>query len=114
MNGNSSSSYIYKTFHIQRNYSKIYEFLNFSSKFSKLRDLESIPGEVAHCLVEAPRVKNGKVIGWNTCYAPNREWGIDMAGFAINLHLFLRNNELVGKRLYKNNKFFVKIRYFYF
>jgi hypothetical protein len=33
--------------------------------------------------VEAPRVANGTITGWDVVYAPNRRFAIDMAGFAI-------------------------------
>ncbi|XP_071081457.1 galactosylgalactosylxylosylprotein 3-beta-glucuronosyltransferase 1-like [Haliotis cracherodii] len=38
----------------------------------------------------APVVKNGKVTGWFTGWAPERPFAIDMAGFAINLKLFFQ------------------------
>lgn len=48
-------------------------------------------GLVAHNAVEAPKVVNKKVVGWQTTYAPKRKWGFDMAGFAVNLELLLQH-----------------------
>jgi len=33
----------------------------------------------------------GKVIGWNSAWRPERPFPVDMAGFAINLKLFLKH-----------------------
>uniref|UniRef100_A0A0R3RPK5 Galactosylgalactosylxylosylprotein 3-beta-glucuronosyltransferase n=1 Tax=Elaeophora elaphi TaxID=1147741 RepID=A0A0R3RPK5_9BILA len=59
-----------------------------------IRNVEKIGvwavGLVANNVIEAPKVLNKKVVGWQTSYAPNRKWGFDMAGFAINLQLFLQ------------------------
>ncbi|KPP75742.1 galactosylgalactosylxylosylprotein 3-beta-glucuronosyltransferase 1-like [Scleropages formosus] len=39
---------------------------------------------------ESPKVNGaGKVYGWKTVFDPHRPFAIDMAGFAINLHLIL-------------------------
>ncbi len=39
---------------------------------------------------ETPKVNMlGKVYGWKVVYDPNRPFAIDMAGFAVNLHLIL-------------------------
>ncbi|XP_061904354.1 galactosylgalactosylxylosylprotein 3-beta-glucuronosyltransferase 1 [Entelurus aequoreus] len=51
---------------------------------------------------ESPKVNSmGKVDGWNVSYDPNRPFAIDMAGFAVNLHLILSkpsaNFELLAK-----------------
>jgi galactosylgalactosylxylosylprotein 3-beta-glucuronosyltransferase 3 len=48
-------------------------------------------GLVGGLMVEKPRVsKDGKgVIGWNAVWAPQRPFAVDMAGFAVNLQLFL-------------------------
>uniref|UniRef100_A0A1I7SVH9 Galactosylgalactosylxylosylprotein 3-beta-glucuronosyltransferase n=1 Tax=Bursaphelenchus xylophilus TaxID=6326 RepID=A0A1I7SVH9_BURXY len=43
-----------------------------------------IPG---NALVEAPKVENGKVVGWHSAYLPDREFATDMAGFALNFGL---------------------------
>uniref|UniRef100_A0A0K0DWW7 Galactosylgalactosylxylosylprotein 3-beta-glucuronosyltransferase n=1 Tax=Strongyloides stercoralis TaxID=6248 RepID=A0A0K0DWW7_STRER len=39
--------------------------------------------------IEAPIVKNGKVVGFQSYYAPNRKFAMDMASFAISLDLFI-------------------------
>ncbi|XP_061817809.1 galactosylgalactosylxylosylprotein 3-beta-glucuronosyltransferase 1 [Nerophis lumbriciformis] len=51
---------------------------------------------------ESPKVNAmGKVDGWNVSYDPHRPFAIDMAGFAVNLHLILSkpsaNFELLAK-----------------
>ncbi|XP_042355527.1 galactosylgalactosylxylosylprotein 3-beta-glucuronosyltransferase 1-like [Plectropomus leopardus] len=39
---------------------------------------------------ESPKVNTlGKVYGWKTVFDPHRPFAIDMAGFAVNLHLLL-------------------------
>ncbi|XP_071098140.1 galactosylgalactosylxylosylprotein 3-beta-glucuronosyltransferase 1-like [Haliotis cracherodii] len=43
---------------------------------------------------EAPIVKNGKVTGWRVSFDPSRKFAIDMAGFAMNLHLFFEHPDL--------------------
>ncbi|VDN02082.1 unnamed protein product [Thelazia callipaeda] len=55
-------------------------------------------GLVADNVVEAPKVMNKKVVGWQTRYAPKRLWGLDMAGFAINLQLFIDNPDAGWKK----------------
>ena len=46
-------------------------------------------GLVGGQMYESPRVdrKNGKIIGWNVSWQPERPYPMDMAGFAINLKL---------------------------
>lgn len=48
-------------------------------------------GLVGGLMVERPIISssNGKVIGWNSHWRPERKFPIDMAGFAINLQFFL-------------------------
>lgn len=41
--------------------------------------------------VEAPQVKEGKVVGWDVVYAPKRAFAVDMAGFAVNVKEILKN-----------------------
>ncbi|CAD5217664.1 unnamed protein product [Bursaphelenchus xylophilus] len=48
-----------------------------------------IPG---NALVEAPKVENGKVVGWHSAYLPDREFATDMAGFALNFGLVVSTN----------------------
>ncbi|EJW81514.1 glycosyltransferase [Wuchereria bancrofti] len=52
-------------------------------------------GLVAHNAVEAPKVLNAKVVGWQTIYAPKRRWGFDMAGFAIKNILLTRRGDFL-------------------
>lgn len=42
-------------------------------------------------LVERPIVKDNKVIAWNSVWKPKRPFPADMASFAINLQLILKN-----------------------
>ncbi|VBB29765.1 unnamed protein product [Acanthocheilonema viteae] len=55
-------------------------------------------GLVAYNTVEAPKVLNKKVVGWQTIYAPKRKWGFDMAGFAVNLQLLLQHPKAGWRR----------------
>uniref|UniRef100_A0AC35TWV7 Galactosylgalactosylxylosylprotein 3-beta-glucuronosyltransferase n=1 Tax=Rhabditophanes sp. KR3021 TaxID=114890 RepID=A0AC35TWV7_9BILA len=41
--------------------------------------------------IESQKVINGKVVGYNSWYAPDREFALDFAAFAISLHLFVAN-----------------------
>ena len=36
-------------------------------------------------------MKDGKVIGWDTSFAPKRPFATDMAGFAVNLQVLLES-----------------------
>ena len=40
---------------------------------------------------EGPICVRGKVSAWHTAFAKDREFPIDMAGFAVNLRLLLEN-----------------------
>ena len=42
--------------------------------------------------METPLVKKGTVTGWSVRHNPKRKFATDMAGFAVNLNLFLTNN----------------------
>uniref|UniRef100_A0A914VQL5 Galactosylgalactosylxylosylprotein 3-beta-glucuronosyltransferase n=1 Tax=Plectus sambesii TaxID=2011161 RepID=A0A914VQL5_9BILA len=53
-------------------------------------------GLVGGAIVEAPKVDNGTVIGWNVLYAPRRKFATDMAGFAVHLNLILSTNATFG------------------
>lgn len=44
---------------------------------------------VGGAIVEAPRVADDKVVGWDVDYWPERKFATDMAGFAVNLDLIL-------------------------
>ena len=46
-------------------------------------------GLVGGLMVEKPQIVNGKVVGWDVTWSPNRPFAIDMAGFAVNLKHFL-------------------------
>ncbi|XP_007894239.1 galactosylgalactosylxylosylprotein 3-beta-glucuronosyltransferase 1 [Callorhinchus milii] len=47
---------------------------------------------------ESPKVNAaGKVYGWKTVFDPHRPFAIDMAGFAINLHLVLQRPQAYFK-----------------
>jgi len=60
-------------------------------------------GLVGGLMVERPRLNShGKVDGWLTVWSPNRPFAIDMAGFAINLQLFLSKPE--GKFSFESEK----------
>ncbi|ODM98958.1 Galactosylgalactosylxylosylprotein 3-beta-glucuronosyltransferase 1 [Orchesella cincta] len=51
-------------------------------------------GLVGGLMVERPKVNaEGKVVGWLTVWSPNRPFAIDMAGFAVNLKLFMSKPE---------------------
>ncbi|PIC53339.1 hypothetical protein B9Z55_003081 [Caenorhabditis nigoni] len=49
-------------------------------------------GFVSGSLVESPRVFNGKVIGFDAEWNPNRYFAIDKAGFALGIQLILNSN----------------------
>jgi hypothetical protein len=59
----------------------------FSSEFCN----QKLLGLSSDVLVEAPHVENGTITGWDVIYGKNRQFGIDMAGFAVNLELILAN-----------------------
>ncbi|KAI1288336.1 Galactosylgalactosylxylosylprotein 3-beta-glucuronosyltransferase 3 [Halotydeus destructor] len=50
-------------------------------------------GLVGGLAVEKPHVEQGKVVGWNTRWKPDRPYPIDMAGFAVNLAHLLKRPE---------------------
>lgn len=43
-------------------------------------------------------MSNSKVVGWNTVWAPNRPFAIDMAGFAVSLEMILNSNATFAER----------------
>lgn len=62
-------------------------------------------GLVGGLMVEKPLLDtSGHVVGWNSAWKPERPFPLDMAGFAINLELFLKNPEV----------FFYKILYVFY
>ena len=62
--------------------------------FEEMRGIEKVGvwpvGLVGGLMVEKPKLDpNGKVVGWDVTWSPQRPFAIDMAGFAVNLKLFL-------------------------
>ena len=55
--------------------------------------LTLLVGLVGELMVERPKVEKEKVVGWDVNWGPNRPFAIDMAGFAVNLKLFLSKNK---------------------
>lgn len=62
--------------------------------FDEIRDTKRVSvwpvGLVGGLNVEKPLVEDGHVIGWNTLWQPQRNYPVDMAGFALNLDLVLK------------------------
>lgn len=52
-------------------------------------------GLVGAMAVEKPIVENGRVIGFNSVWRPERPFPVDMAGFAISGDLFVKHPEAV-------------------
>ncbi|GAB6024558.1 Galactosylgalactosylxylosylprotein 3-beta-glucuronosyltransferase 2 [Chamberlinius hualienensis] len=44
---------------------------------------------------EGPKIKDGKIVGWQTVWKPERPFPIDMAGFSVNLKLILDSPEAI-------------------
>ena len=65
--------------------------------FDEMRHTKTVSvwpvGLVGGLMVEGPIAdqQTKKVIGWNAVWGPKRPYPIDMAGFAINLDMFLNN-----------------------
>ena len=62
--------------------------------FEVMRDTRRVSvwpvGLVGGLMVEKPKVSpEGKVVGWEVVWAPQRPFAVDMAGFAVNLRLLL-------------------------
>ncbi|CAI2351020.1 unnamed protein product [Caenorhabditis sp. 36 PRJEB53466] len=53
-------------------------------------------GLVGGTVVEAPRVKNGKVTEFDVKWNPKRRFAVDMAGFAVNLRVVLNSDAVFG------------------
>lgn len=49
-------------------------------------------GNSAGALVESPRVNDGKLVGWDVRFRPERKYAVDMAGFALNIDVLLNSN----------------------
>lgn len=72
--------------------------------FEEMRYVKSVGvwpvGLVGGLMVERPKLnEQGKVVGWLTVWSPKRPFAIDMAGFAVNLRLFMNKPE--GKFAYE-------------
>ena len=65
--------------------------------FEEMRHTQSVSvwpvGLVGGLKVEKPKVENDKVIGWDVTWGQDRPFALDMAGFAINVKLFLSKNK---------------------
>lgn len=61
-------------------------------------------GLVGGLFVETPLVENGKVVGFNAGWRPERKFPIDMAGFAVSLKL-LHSKPDVSFSLYSEGGF---------
>ncbi|XP_037072993.1 galactosylgalactosylxylosylprotein 3-beta-glucuronosyltransferase I-like [Pollicipes pollicipes] len=63
--------------------------------FAEMRDLQSVGvwpvGLVGGVMVERPQVTGGRVTGWLTHWRSDRAFATDMAGFAVNVRLFLNH-----------------------
>ncbi|KAJ0006393.1 hypothetical protein NQD34_013666 [Periophthalmus magnuspinnatus] len=61
--------------------------------FQEMRNTQKVSvwpvGLVGSMKYESPMVKGGKVVGFHTGWRPSRPFPIDMAGFAVSLHLIL-------------------------
>uniref|UniRef100_A0A0N4ZFJ7 galactosylgalactosylxylosylprotein 3-beta-glucuronosyltransferase n=1 Tax=Parastrongyloides trichosuri TaxID=131310 RepID=A0A0N4ZFJ7_PARTI len=66
-----------------------YDTRLFDKYIRKVKKIGVWPVAFASSPIEAPIVKNGKVVGFQSYYAPNREFAMDMASFAISLDVFL-------------------------
>lgn len=55
-------------------------------------------GLVTELGVSSPIVKNGRVVGFYDGWNGQRKFPVDMAGFAINLQLFLDVRKEIGNR----------------
>ncbi|XP_067938550.1 galactosylgalactosylxylosylprotein 3-beta-glucuronosyltransferase 2-like [Watersipora subatra] len=65
--------------------------------FAEMRDTKKVSvwpvGLVGKLRYESPLIEAGKVIGWHTYWFRNeRPFAMDMAGFAVNLHVILENS----------------------
>ncbi|CAK9298755.1 unnamed protein product [Gordionus sp. m RMFG-2023] len=74
--------------------------------FNQMRDIKKVGvWPVALCggvYAEKPLVKEGKVTGWLVAYAKERPIATDMAGFAVNLKLLLRNKDVYFIELHES------------
>ena len=71
----------------------------FLSSLLQMRSINKVGvwpvGLVGGLMVEKPIIdqNTGRVIGWNSRWRPERDFPIDMAGFAVNLQHLLRHPE---------------------
>ncbi len=56
-------------------------------------------------MVEMPEVQNGTIIAWNTSFAPKRTFATDMAGFAVNLKVLLKEKDAKFHEKCKSSNF---------
>lgn len=49
-------------------------------------------------------MENGRVTGWEAEFAPDRKFGVDMAGFAVNLKEILSKKDVEWERPYKGRQ----------
>ncbi|XP_065319216.1 galactosylgalactosylxylosylprotein 3-beta-glucuronosyltransferase 1-like [Gordionus sp. m RMFG-2023] len=72
--------------------------------FYQMREIKSVGvWPVAFCggiYLERPLVVNGKVAEWLVAYDKKRPMATDMAGFAVNLNLFLKNSDVYFDELH--------------
>ncbi|GAU88219.1 hypothetical protein RvY_00959 [Ramazzottius varieornatus] len=48
---------------------------------------------VGEVMVEKPLLKDGKIVGWDVAIKPEREFAVDMAGFAVSVKLLMDHPE---------------------
>ncbi|MFH4979015.1 hypothetical protein AB6A40_005724 [Gnathostoma spinigerum] len=66
----------------------VYDIRLFDSYIRKVKTIGIwAVGTVGNVQVEYPKVENGVIIGYETGFWPNREFAVDMAGFAVNIQL---------------------------
>lgn len=65
--------------------------------FDEIRSTKKVAcwpvGLVGGLMVERPLVEDGKIIGFNSAFKPQRMFPIDMAGFSINVAILLTNSQ---------------------
>jgi len=73
--------------------------------FAEIRGTQRVSvlpvGLVGGVMIEKPRLKDGKVVGWEVGWGPERPFALDMAGMAINLQFFIQHP---GVKFHENVK----------